>query len=298
MSTRCNLGDVQLQRQTGMQTLKERVAVVTGAGSGIGRALALTLAQRGAILALADVDPAGLAESAERVRAAGRPCSTHVVDVASREAMRALPEAVVAAHGHVHVLVNNAGVALDGCFEELPLDHIDWLLGVNLWGVVHGCSVFLPYLRREAEAHIVNVSSVFGIVGMPENSAYCASKFAVRGLSESLMVELAGSTIGITVVHPGGVRTNIARRARLRDERRRAVMTAEFDRIARMTPERAAAAIVTAIERGTPRLRLGPETYLLDWAKRLAPVTTQRLLVGFYRRVKARLAAAEPGIAG
>src|SRR5262245_24652032 len=298
MFTRCNLSDVHLQRQTDMQTLNERVAVVTGAASGIGRALALALAQRGAKLALVDVDEPELAESAGRVRATGRPCSTHVADVADREAMRRLPEAVVAAHGHVHVLVDNAGVALDGRFDELPLDDIDWLLGVNLWGVVHGCSVFLPYLRREPEAHIVNISSVFGIVGMPENSAYCASKFAVRGLSESLMVELAGSNVGITVVHPGGVRTNITRHARLRDESRRATMVAEFERVARMTPERAAACIVTAIERGTPRLRLGPETYLLDWAKRLAPVATQRLLVGVYRRVKARLAVTEPGVAG
>ena len=281
-----------------MQTLNERVAVVTGAASGIGRALALALAQRGALLALVDVDEPGLADSAARVRDLRRPCSTHLVDVADRDAMQKLPEAVVSAHGHVHVLVNNAGVALDGRFEELPLDDIEWLLGVNLWGVIHGCSLFLPHLRREPEAHIVNVSSVFGIVGMPENSAYCASKFAVRGLSESLMVELAGSHVGITVVHPGGVRTNIARRARLRDERRRAAMTTEFERVARMTPERAAARIVTAIERGTPRLRLGPETYLLDWAKRLAPVATQRLLVGAYRRVKARLAVAESGVAG
>ncbi|HWP66787.1 MAG TPA: SDR family NAD(P)-dependent oxidoreductase [Candidatus Limnocylindria bacterium] len=281
-----------------MRTLSDRVAVVTGAASGIGRALALALAERGAALALVDVDAAGLADSAARVRAAGRACSTHLVDVADRAAMLALPEAVVAAHGHVHVLVNNAGVALDGRFEELPLDDVAWLLGVNLWGVIHGCHAFLPLLRREGEAHIVNISSVFGIIGVPENSAYCASKYAVRGFSESLAVELAGSHIGVTCVHPGGVRTNIARRARLRDERRRAMVTAEFDRVARMSPERAAARIVRAIERGTPRLRLGPETYVLDWAKRLAPVATQRLLVGAYRRAKARLGDVPAGQTG
>jgi NAD(P)-dependent dehydrogenase (short-subunit alcohol dehydrogenase family) len=276
-----------------MRTLRDRVAVVTGAASGIGRALALALARKGAHLALVDVDDGGLVESADRVGAMGRRVSTHVVDVASRIAMAALPEAVLAAHGHVHVLVNNAGVALDGTFEELPLDDIAWLLGVNLWGVIHGCHAFLPHLRREEEAHIVNVSSVFGIVGMPENSAYCASKFAVRGLSESLWVELARSGIGLTCVHPGGVKTGIARRARLRDERRRAVMVAEFERVARMTPEYAADRIVTAIGRGSARLRLGAETYLMDWAKRVAPVGTQRALVGVYRRVKARLTAGE-----
>jgi NAD(P)-dependent dehydrogenase (short-subunit alcohol dehydrogenase family) len=281
-----------------MRTLHDRVAVVTGAVSGIGRALAPALARKGAHLALVDVDDAGLVESAGRVGALGRHVSTHVVDVASRVAMAGLPEAVLAAHGHVHVLVNNAGVALDGTFEELPLDDIGWLLGVNLWGVIHGCHAFLPHLRREEEAHIVNVSSVFGIVGMPENSAYCASKFAVRGLSESLWVELARSGIGVTCVHPGGVKTGIARGARLRDERRRAVMVAEFERVARMTPEHAAHRIVTAIERGTARLRLGPETYVLDWAKRLAPVGTQRALVGIYRRMKARLTAGESPRAG
>jgi short-subunit dehydrogenase len=276
-----------------MRTLTDRVAVVTGAGSGIGRALAAALARKGAHLALVDVDEASLAESAGRVRTAGRRLSTHVVDVADRAAMAALPAAVLAAHGHVHVLVNNAGVALDGTFEELPLDDVAWLFGVNVWGVLHGCAFFLPHLRREPEAHIVNISSVFGLLGVPENSAYCASKFAVRGLSESLWVELAGSGVGLTCVHPGGVKTNIARRARLRDEQRRAAMTAEFERAARMTPERAAARIVTAIERGTMRLRLGPETYVADWAKRLAPVSTQRLLVGAYRRIRARLAVAE-----
>jgi len=281
-----------------MRTLSDRVAVVTGAASGIGRAVGLALARKGAHLALVDVDDAGLTESASRVRATGRRVSTHVVDVASRAAMTTLPEAVLAVHEHVHVLVNNAGVALDGTFEELPLDDIAWLLGVNLWGVIHGCSVFLPHLRREEEAHIVNVSSVFGIIGMPENSAYCASKFAVRGLSESLSVELAGSGVGVTCVHPGGVRTSIARRARLQDERRRAVMVAEFERVARMTPEHAADRIVTAIERGTARLRLGPETYLLDWAKRVAPVGTQRALVGVYRRVKARLTRAQAARSG
>ena len=275
-----------------MKTLRDRVAVVTGAGSGIGRALAAALAQKGCHLALVDVNATGLAATAREVAALGRRISTHVVDVADRVAMEVLPDAVVAAHGRVHVLVNNAGVALDGTFEQLPLDDIAWLFGVNVWGVVHGCKVFLPVLRREVEAHIVNVSSVFGLLGVPENSAYCASKFAVRGLSESLWVELAGSGIGVTCVHPGGVKTHIARSARLRDETRRNAVVTEFERVARMTPERAAARIVRAIERGTPRLRLGPETYVADWAKRLAPTMTQRLLVGVYRRVRARLAAA------
>jgi short-subunit dehydrogenase len=148
----------------------------------------------------------------------------------------------------------------------------------------------LPVLRREPEAHIVNVSSVFGLVGVPENSAYSASKFAVRGLSESLWTELAGSGIGVTCVHPGGVRTNIARSARLHDESRRDAVAAEFDRIARMTPEAAAARIVAAVEAGAMRVRLGPETYLADWAKRLAPTLAQHVVALLYRWARAGLA--------
>ncbi len=272
-----------------MRHLGERVAVVTGAASGIGRALAAALAAKGCHLALVDRDAAGLVLTAAAVESTGRRVSTHVVDVADRAAMEALPAAVVAAHGRVHVLVNNAGVALDGTFESLGLDDVAWLIGVNLWGVIHGCAAFLPVLRREPEAHIVNVSSVFGIVGVPENSIYSASKFAVRGLSESLWTELAGTGIGVTCVHPGGVRTNIVRSARLGNEGRRAAVVAEFDRIARMTPEAAATRIVAAIEAGAMRVRLGPETYLADWAKRLAPTLTQRVVAGLYRRARARL---------
>jgi NAD(P)-dependent dehydrogenase (short-subunit alcohol dehydrogenase family) len=281
-----------------MKPLADRVAVVTGAGSGIGRALADVLAAKGCHLALADVDAAGLADTAARLARHGRRVSTHVVDVADREAMRAFAASVVAAHGHVHLLVNNAGVVLDGTFETLPLDDVDWLLGVNLRGVIHGCAFFLPHLRRERAAHIVNVSSLFGLLGVPENSIYCASKFAVRGLSESLWTELAGSGIGVTCVHPGGVKTNIVRRARLRDEGRRAVMVSDFERTARMTPERAAARIVAAVERGQMRLRLGPETYVGDWAKRLAPVATQRLVARLYRGVRTRLEASRRTTAG
>jgi short-subunit dehydrogenase len=269
-----------------MRDLRDRVAVVTGAASGIGRALAAALAAKGCHLALVDVDAAGLAATATAAGTPGRRVSTHLVDVADRAAMQALPDAVLAAHGRVHLLINNAGVALDGTFESLALDDVAWLLGVNLWGVIHGCAMFLPVLRREPEAHIVNVSSVFGLVGTPENSVYSASKFAVRGLSESLWAELAGSGIGVTCVHPGGVRTNIARSARLHDESRRDAVAAEFDRIARMTPEAAASRIVAAIEAGVMRVRLGPETYLADWAKRLAPTLAQHMVAFLYGYVR------------
>jgi NAD(P)-dependent dehydrogenase (short-subunit alcohol dehydrogenase family) len=277
-----------------MRTLADRVAVVTGAGSGIGRAVAGELVARGCHVALVDLDAAALDATAAALARSGRRVSTHVVDVAARDAMRALPDAVLAEHGRVHVLVNNAGVAIDGRFEDLALEDVQWLVDINLWGVIHGCKFFLPHLRREPEAHIVNVSSLLGLIGVPENSAYCATKFAVRGFSESLAEELAGTGVRVTCVHPGGVRTNIVRRARVRDASRRRALVDDFDRVARMTPETAARRIVAAIERDASRVRLGPETVVADWMKRLAPVTTQWLVGRLYRRAQARLSAARP----
>jgi NAD(P)-dependent dehydrogenase (short-subunit alcohol dehydrogenase family) len=266
-----------------LRELQGRVAVVTGAASGIGRATAEALAVRGCDLALVDVDPTGLAESAEEVRRAGRRASRHAVDVADRAAMARLPEAVVAEHGHVHVLVNNAGVAVSAPLEEHGLEDFDWIVGVNLFGVVHGCRFFLPWLRREEEAHIVNVSSMFGFLGFPGQGSYCATKAAVRALSEALAGELHGSRIGVTSVHPGAIRSNLVRRARTSRPEASARAQARFERMAR-PPELVARRIVRAIERGRPRVVVCPEAHLADWAKRLAPVLTQRLAALYYRR--------------
>ncbi len=194
-----------------MRSFDDKVAVVTGAGSGIGRALAQELARRGAHLALADLSEAALADTAAGIAATGRRVTTHVVDVADAARMEAFAEAVVAAHGRVELLVNNAGVSVTGTLEEQSLDDWRWIVGVNFWGVVHGCKFFLPHLRKNREAHIVNLSSMLGFLGMPTQSSYCATKFAVRGLSEALWAELHGSGIGVTSVHPGGVKTNIVR---------------------------------------------------------------------------------------
>ena len=195
-----------------VRAFRDKVAVVTGAASGIGRALAQDLARRGADLALVDVSAAALAETAGLCAARGRGVTTHIADVADAARMKALAAEVVAAHGRVELLVNNAGVSVTGTFEEQSLDDWRWIVGVNFWGVVHGCKFFLPHLRRAREAHIVNLSSMFGLIGLPTQSSYCATKFAVRGFSEALWAELRGSGIGVTTVHPGGVRTNIARR--------------------------------------------------------------------------------------
>jgi NAD(P)-dependent dehydrogenase (short-subunit alcohol dehydrogenase family) len=259
-----------------MKILDGRVAVVTGASSGIGRETARLLARKGCTLALADVNEVGLAETKRLIEAAGGAASTHVVDVASRERMEAFAGEVIAAHGHVHVLVNNAGVSVVSSLAQHDLDDFEWLFGINFWGVVHGCKFFLPHLRREAEAHIVNISSLFGLIGLPTQSAYCASKFAVRGFTESLGAELHGTGVGITCVHPGGINTNIIKSARMTDEVPRAKLVRFFERKT-MPAERAAELIVRAIEKKRPRLLIAKETYVLDALKRLFPVLTSEL---------------------
>ena len=274
-----------------MRHLGDRVAVVTGAASGIGRAVAILLARKGCHLALVDRNEEGLRETARSVEAAGRKASIHLVDVADTDQMSALPGQVLAEHGAVHVLVNNAGVALDATFEESSLEDLEWILGINLWGVILGCKLFLPHLRQVDEAHIVNVSSLFGLVGVPRNSAYCTTKFAVRGLSESLWAELSAEGIGVTSVHPGGIKTNIVRAARHAPGREKQEAIELFDRAARITPERAAEKIVRGIERGAQRVRIGPETYLGDWLKRLFPNGVQRLLRAAAARAERQRAA-------
>ena len=183
--------------------------MVTGAGSGIGRALALELAGRGCALALVDRNDSALGESADLARARGAKVSTHLADVADRARMERLPGEVLAAHGHVHVVVNNAGVSVIGALADHSLDDFAWLMGINFWGVVYGSKLFLPALLAEDEGHIVNISSMFGFVGIPGQISYCSAKYAVRGFSETLLSELSGTRIGVSCVHPGGIATNI-----------------------------------------------------------------------------------------
>lgn len=263
--------------------LDGRVAAVTGAASGIGRALAEVLAARGCELSLADVNEAGLAETAARVGGSGRRVTIHRVDVADPAAVDAWAAATVAAHGRVHLLVNNAGVSVTAPFEQQSLDDWHWIVGVNFWGVVHGCRAFLPHLRAAGEGHVVNLSSVLGIIGLPTQSSYCATKFAVRGLSEALWAELADSGIGVTVVHPGAVRTDIVRASRSADPAARERVMAQFERRA-LPPERAAEQIVRAVERGRMRVLVCRETRVVDWAKRLFPAAVHRAVLRGYRR--------------
>jgi short-subunit dehydrogenase len=269
-----------------MSFVSEGVAVVTGAGSGIGRALALRLAAMGSAVAMADVDEAGLMETAASLAGKRAAVTTHVVDVAQEAAVRSFATDVVARHGRVTLLVNNAGVALYGTFQEYSLDDLRWLMGVNFWGTVYGVKYFLPILKQQPRAQIVNLSSVWGLIAPAGQSAYSASKFAVRGFTEALLHELEGSTVSVSCVHPGGVATAIARRARLganapvstKDE-----SIARFESVATTPPEEAAAGILAGVERRQPRILVGSGARQIDVLQRLRPATYWNTLARRYK---------------
>ena len=261
--------------------LRGRVAIVTGAGGGIGRGIAVALARRGCHLALADIDAAGLAATAEQGEALGVRTSRHLVDVADRAAVAALPEALVAAHGRVDLLVNNAGVALGGSFEQVSEADFDWLMAINFEAVVRMTRAFLPLLHGSDDARIVNVSSVYGLISPPGHSAYSASKFAVRGFSNALRHELEGTRVGVTVVHPGGVATAIARSARPPagvPAEEIAARRAASEKMLRMAPARAGEIIVRAVEQRRARVLVGADAVIVALIERLAPVRYWRIL--------------------
>jgi len=266
---------------SGKMKLDNRTAVVTGAASGIGRAIAISLARRGCHLALADLNEAGLAETRERAVSEGIRISLHRLDVADREAIASFPARVMSEHGRVDLLVNDAGVAVGGTFDQVSETDFDWLLAINFWGVVRMTRAFLPYLRASDDARIVNLSSLYGLISPPGQTAYCASKFAVRGFTQSLGNELEGSFIGVTVVHPGGVATSIARNARLpkdlgEEEARKRL--AAVEKVLRLPPETAGEIIVRAIERRKRRVLVGRDAKLMSVIERLLPVSHWKVL--------------------
>jgi NAD(P)-dependent dehydrogenase (short-subunit alcohol dehydrogenase family) len=272
-----------------VRELRGRVAVVTGAASGIGRALAFALAREGAELALSDVDEAGLAETRQRSEALGARVSSERVDVADRAAVERHAALVVAQHGRVNLVINNAGVALSATISEMSYEDLAWLFDINFWGVVHGTKAFLPLLRQSGEGHVVNVSSVFGLIAVPENGAYNAAKFAVRGFTECLRqeLELEGANVSATCVHPGGIQTNIARRARVPERPGapgREELNARFDELARTTPEAAARTILRGVRRNARRVLIGADAHVIDALQRLLPTAYQRIVVRQMRR--------------
>jgi NAD(P)-dependent dehydrogenase (short-subunit alcohol dehydrogenase family) len=271
-----------------MRTLDNKVVVVTGAGSGIGRALALDVARHGALVAVSDWNEAGLAETVELLKNAGaREVRSDVLDVSDRAGFAAYALAVNDQFGRVNVVVNNAGVSHTGPVTEMEYVDFDWLMGVNFWGVVHGTKEFLPHLIASGDSHLVNISSLFGLISVAGSSTYNASKFAVRGFTEAVRQDmlLAGHPVGVTCVHPGGIKTGIVRNGRVTRGESHARVTATFDNeLARMSPERAAAIIVKAVLTNKPRQLVGADAHVLHQFARLVGARYQDVLVRVGRR--------------
>ncbi len=267
-------------------------AAVTGAASGIGRALAMGLAARGCDLALADLDQAGLELVAKEITAThARRVMVRCMDVADPKAIQDFSSSAIADFPALNLLINNAGVALLGQFDEFDEAQMAWLMDINFWGVVRGTRAFMQHLQSRPQSHIVNISSIFGIIAPPGQSAYCASKFAVRGFSEAVRHELAmnKSSVRLSVVHPGGVKTNIARRARSGSQLRESVSMSDlgerFERLARTTAAAAAQRIIRGIERNEPRILIGNDAKYLDIIQRLRPATYWALLARLFDRM-------------
>lgn len=260
-----------------MKDFKNKVAAITGAASGMGRTLALNLAQRGCHLALSDVNEVGLAETASMASKFGVKVTTTRLDVSSREAMFAWADQVVADHGRVNLIFNNAGVALAAHVETVKPQDFEWIMGINFWGVVWGTQAFLPHLRKAGDGHIINTSSLFGLLSVPLNGTYNASKFAVRGFTEALRQELDMARCGVsaTCVHPGGIRTNIAKTARIDGGTAKKISNmdeamAKFDKMLNATSaESAAQQIIRAVEKNQRRVLVGMDAKFMDKLVRL-----------------------------
>jgi NAD(P)-dependent dehydrogenase (short-subunit alcohol dehydrogenase family) len=279
-----------------MKNFQGKVAAITGAGSGIGRALAIDLARRGCALALADIDTQGLAQTQSLAQAQGVRVTAATVDVAQRQAMFDWAAQCRAEHGKVNLVFNNAGVALTAFAESTTPADFDWLMGINFWGVVHGTQAFMPHLRASGEGHVINVSSLFGIMAMPTQAAYNASKFAVRGFTEALRMELEleGAPVSATCVHPGGIATHIALAGRVDPAIVHVSgMDAQAHRerghkmIQVTTPESAARQILTGVERNARRVLVGPDAKWMDFWTRLLGSSYQPLVLRRVRKIRA-----------
>ena len=272
-----------------MKTLDGKVVVITGAGSGIGRALAIRAADQGALLALSDWDEVGLVETAQAVQTrTHREVRTDKLDVRDRQAMHEYAATLRRDLGRVNVIVNNAGVALHGDFEEVAYEDFEWVMDVDFWGVVQGTKEFLPHLIASGDGHVVNISSLFGLLGMPGQTAYNAAKFGVRGFTEALRQEMiiARHPVKVTCVHPGGIKTGIARNARATASHDQAGVARHFDtKLARMTPDRAAEIILDGVLADRARVVVGADAKVLDWFVRLVGARYQRVFTIAARRL-------------
>lgn len=274
-----------------MKNFKEKVAAITGAGSGIGRQLALQLAQQDAHLALSDMNEQGLLETFNLLKDYPVKVTLTKLDVADREAVYAWAESSFNEFGQLNLIFNNAGVALASTVEGMSYDELEWIFNINFWGVVYGTKAFLPYLKQSGEGHIINTSSLFGLTAQPTQSAYNATKFAVRGFTEALRQELDMENCGVsaTSVHPGGIRTNIANAARMSDSIRTLGMNPEkasrsFNKVLKTPPELAAKVILDGVKQNKARVLIGNDAKLLDLVQRVAPSHYAQALNFFTKR--------------
>ena len=262
--------------------LTDKVVVITGAGSGIGRALAGELTRRGAHVAISDWNADSIAETARMIEGNGTKVLTDSFDVSDRAAFEAHAQRVFDEFGRADIVINNAGVSLAARVATMTYDDMEWVINIDFWGVVHGTKTFLPHLLERGDGAIVNVSSVYGMFGVPTQSGYNAAKFAVRGFTEALQQEVAGTGVLVTRVHPGGIKTNIVRHGRIRESIAEGhdpeALAEQFEKAVRTTPERAAEVIVNGIVKRKPRILIGPDAVILDLLVRLLPVRYQQVM--------------------
>jgi len=268
-----------------MKDLNNKVAAVTGAGSGIGQALAINLAQKGCHLALSDVDKKGLAGTLKMLKKIDVKVTHQVLDVSQKDAVFQWADKVVEDHGRVNMIFNNAGVALSGTVESLSIEDYEWVMNINFWGVLYGTKAFLPYLEQSGEGHVINISSVFGLTSQPLMSGYNASKFAVRGFTESLRqdLEITNSNVSTTCIHPGGIKTNNAKKARM--NKSVSVVTGasednaldEFEKMFIHTPDSAAKTILKGVKKNDRRVLIGLDARVFDGMARVFPTGYQWL---------------------
>ena len=265
-----------------MRQFKDKVCVITGAGSGIGAACARAMAAQGGVIIVTDLRQDMLADTKAAVEAANGRMETYMVDVADRDAMFDLAAQVEKNHGGADLILNNAGVAFGAPVAEMSLDDCKWLMDINFWGVVNGTQAFLPHFMTKGSGHVANVSSIFGLIGVPTQSAYNAAKFAVLGFTEALRHEMRGTDIGVSTIHPGGINTNIVRHARLQQgpeaEAERDEAIERFAQFTMTQPDGAAKVIMKGIRKNKARILIGPDAYVVDWVRRLFPASYLRLL--------------------
>lgn len=271
------------EKERTMKTFQNKVAAVTGAGSGIGQQLAVQLAKRGCDVAISDINEDGLKQTEELLSAYNVKVSTYKLDVSDKQQMRDWASSVVQQHGKVNLIFNNAGVALGTTVEGATYEEYEWIMGINFWGVVYGTKEFLPYIKDTKDGYVVNISSLFGLTAQPTQSAYNATKFAVRGFTESLAQELDIEKCGVKAlsVHPGGIRTNIANSARMNDSVNKLGMgeasAEKFNKLLRFPPEDAANLILDAVKNNQRRLLIGNDAKVMDVLQRVMPSGYQRV---------------------